>query len=357
MSTVEHSVPSELLLGWDLDIGRWQEAYITEFEAGAVVERTYWDRPKRTYNGTFCDWGLEGAAYNSRLRQWQRFLEHVRNKRSAFYLPEVLTEQHDNVLLGYGDGSRTVFPYPVVGGAIWTVDNFVMVDGTPSTSAPTYVANALPEACAACSSISATYLTAVGGATFGLETWDTRDGIYGLFGLPATPLPYGHSIPLAQCPVADANEVWTAMVSFKGNGTFKLEIIFYDGGGSPIGTPASTTQVGDWTRWYDLSKTDTGPTGAKKVGMQLTRTVGSGENWLVGAQGLTRGNAARWWLPSAGMYNVHLASAPSAGATVTASFLGKRIVRARLDNSKIASSREALGDTIANFSAIEDWEV
>lgn len=355
MSTVEHSIPAELLLGWDLDIGRWQEAHVTEGEAGAVVERTYWDRSKRTFRGNFTDWGLEGAAYNARLRQWHRFLEHVKNRRSAFYLPEVLTEQHDNVLLGYGDGTRTVFPYPVAGGAIVTTDNMAMVDGTIQPTAAAYVANALPEICAACSDVSATYLTAVGGANFGASTWETRDGLYAIFGNPGT-LPYGHEIPWAQLPLAAEGQVWIAMCSLKGNGTFKLEIIFYTAGGTEIGTPESTTQAGTWTQWYDVAKSATAPATTAKVGMRLTRTAGGAENWLVGAQGLARGNAARWWLPSAGMYNVHLAAAPSAGATVTASFLGKRIVRARLDDSKITSGREALGDTTAGFSAIEDWE-
>lgn len=355
MSTVEHSVPAAINLAWDLEIGRWQESFVSELEDGSAVERTYWERAKRTYSGDFSDWKM-GTTFNENLRSWDRFLTHVRNKRSSFYLTEAVAESHDNILLGYGNGTRTVFPYPVVGGAIATQTNMVMVDGKSDATATVYVANALPEICADCSSAAAAYVTAIGGATFSLAEWESRDGLYSLYCNPGT-LPYGHEIPVAQRPAAAAGQVWTATASVKGNGTFLLEIVFYTGGGVAIAPVASTSQAADWTRWYDVSKTDTAPATTATVGVRLTRTAGGAENWLVGAQGLARGDVARWWLPSAGMYNVILASAPSAGAIVTTSFLGQRIVRCRMNNSKLNARREARGDALVPFEAVEEWEV
>lgn len=356
MAVVEHALPSDLDLAWDLEIGRWQETYVTEFEAGKVVERTFWDRPKRTYRGRFTEWALAGGSYNDKLRQWQRFLAHIRNKEDAFYLTEVLTEQHDNVLLGYGDGTRTVFPYPVTGASHDDGTNIIFVDGVPQTSLATiFDANTLSDDCATCTSAAAS-MAGFGTLVAGTQEWATRDGLTATQIRSVTPSA-GHTLPTAERQTASPGEVWVAMLSVIGAGTFTLELLYRDAGGSILGTPASTpATVVTWAAWTDLSISGTAPAHTALADLRFTCTAGGATGYSFDCQGLARGNVARWWLPSVGMSNAILSSAPAAGASVTTSFLGRRIARVRMNETRIESSREAIGDASASFSAIEDWE-
>jgi len=328
MADVAHTVPAVItaLDGSTFGFER-PGLQITPFDAGPHRSRDWLGYNLRTYELDPSLWQSSTTA----LEEWSTFWHHIDGGGGVGYIVEPVSETHrDLVCGGLGDGSKTTFPIPVVSPSSVTV----FVDGVPQESSAYTIhsaANLLDDA-AAIGADADEYTT-----TDGTDSAVTGVSFDGLSCIKV--VPDGGAKPLIRTTdygTVTATESYTAVAACIATASsaqdYRATITWYTGASVYIsvlaGSDVSVT-AGDWAV---VSGTLTAPATAEHAhpGCQRNDTVGT-DTYYADCFAVCPGDYDRWHLPSQSPGLVEFASAPAAGARITATATGCRVSRCRFE--------------------------
>jgi len=324
---------------------------ISQFDAGPTRSRDWLGYNLRTYDLDPSLWQSGTTA----LQEWSAFWHHIGGGSEAGYIVEPVSETHrDLVCGGIADGTQTTFPIPVVAPTAVTM----FVDGAPYFSGSYAVhssSNLLTDARASCLysagwlDTNCTAATATGVSLDGLSCIQvTPDG----GGAPKVEPSTGTS-------GATAGESYTAVAGVLPRVTdnYRVSIFWYTAAGAYLSTTNGSYTSCAAGSWTTLSVSGTAPATAEKLSIGVYREDLGVEFFFVDCLALIPGDYTRWHLPSQSPGLIEFATAPAAGARITATATGKRVSRCRFEPGSSWRVTGAGHAASRSIRAVEDIEV
>jgi hypothetical protein len=328
---------------------------ITPFDAGPHRSRDWLGYNLRSYNINPSVWQSSTTA----LEEWSAFWHHIDGGGGVGYIMEPVSEAHRNLVCGgIADGSQTTFPIPVKTPTSVTV----FVDGVPQESSAYTVhsaANLLGDDDLASCVDSADWSTSNGSDATAAGV--SLDGISSNKVIPSgagVPRMYHLAIKISGF---SAGETYTGIVSVlptaATSDNYRAELVWFTTGDAYISSSTSTYTATPPGAWTTYSITATAPATTAKAVMAVQREDTGTEPFYGDCFALCPGDYTRWHLPSQAPGLVEFASAPAAGARITATATGQRVTRCRFEPGSSWSLSSAGHASSRSIRAIEDVEV
>lgn len=363
--SVEHNLPAELYFNQGIQVGETRKAFVAQYDSGPSTSRTYWDRERRTYRGSFIAFPGDG----SNLERWRVFLRQIEHRKTVFWINDQVSENHRHMLLETANGTRSTYVLPVmaatnvgvfddevwVGTGLYTVHSVCnrltdlqanATSGTGGISAYSGVSGTTP-------TVARHVYESCDGLTCFLVTAESISPIPTNQGLRVTP---------ANTVAVTAGREYTGMASFRArvdaNKTGVVAIQWFDGSKVYI-SESSASGTFNATTWTQVTKTATAPSGAAFAGIRASMTDAATAPFYVGCLGLAPGDLTRWFLPSASPSAVEWTGSPvpASGSILTAYATGKRVCAVRLSDEATVWTYTSMGHArVTSFEAVEEWQ-
>ena len=327
MADIAHTVPAIVTANDGSTFGFERPGLqITQFDAGPTRSRDWLGYNLRAYDLDPSLWQSSTTA----LQEWSAFWHHIGGGSECGYIVEPVSETHrDLVCGGLGDAAQTTFPIPVVAPTSVTV----FVDGVPQEAAAYTVhsvANILSDAEATCSDADAVV------ADSGSDVVVTGVSADGLSCIKVTPSDANPVLRQSVYIAVTTGEVYTAVAAIlntdTADETFDIRIAWSTSDNSYISTDDSSDYTIEAGTWTAKSVTATAPALAAKAFVYPRFLAGATpEPFYVDCMAMNRGDYTRWHLPSQSPGLIEFATAPAAGARITATATGKRVSRCRFE--------------------------
>jgi len=260
--------------------------------------------------------------------------------------------------VGLGDASQTTFPIPVVAPTSVTV----FVNGVPQESSAYTVHSAanLMNDDKYASPVSADDFSSVN-ATDASSAGVSRDG---LSCLKVTPAGTGTDVRSfsnhAGAGAVSVGSDYTAVVSVLESKSaprdFKVLIRWIDAGLTFISNSEGSAVTATTGEWLVYSYTATAPASAAFAAAGIWETNDDADPFYLDCFAVCPGDYTRWHLPSQSPGLVEFATAPAAGARITATATGCRVSRCRFEPGsswRVSSAGHAAARSIRAVEVIE----
>jgi hypothetical protein len=364
---IEHSIPPDSYLLAPGNPGFLRDAKVINGMTGKRDTLTFWDDNKRTASGTLA---LPDTTNAERLLEL--FFQQVRSQYlnehpGQFWLLEDESRVHSPKLrCGAGDGSRTTFVVPLVGGSAMTFFDA----RTPQESGVTFhqIANLGTNNQATLSGGNTTgWIPLVGGATetLSIESGFALDGIYCLKVTPGAGAEANHTAmwdnDSAYVPVT-AGEVYTGtahVLAESDSEEYVARIAFYQSDGTFIstvtGTAVTATNKGTW---YGLtfSTPATAPALAARAVLLVQRNTSSSTIFWVDGCAINPGDLKSVYYPAQSPGAVEFTAAPTSGNVIECSGTGQLTTLVAFDKQRDRYRVDGAAIPLADrFATTEVW--
>jgi len=327
---------------------------ITQFDAGPTRSRDWLGYNLRAYDLDPSLWQSGTTA----LQEWSAFWHHIGGGSECGYIVEPVSETHrDLVCGGIADGTQTTFPIPVVSPSSVTV----FVDGVPQESSAYTVhsaANLEVDSVAEFSDVTDMTLTAASGAD---STGVSLDGLSCVKITPAggtNPNVESKNIVSVSGEVEYTCAVWVLCTNSSAQ-NFRCGIYWYENISTYTSSSSSANvSIDAADGWTAITLTATSPAVATLAKIYAYRNDTTGTDpFYLDCFALNPGDYTRWHLPSQSPGLIEFASAPAAGARITATATGKRVSRCRFEPGSSWRVTGAGHAASRSIRAVEDIEV
>ena len=333
MADIAHTIPAivTVLDGSSFGFAR-PGMQQTAFISGRYLSRDWHGYDVREYDLNPSIWQSGTTA----LEQWSAFWHHINGGADEGYIVEPLSETHRELICGgLGDGTKTTFPIPVKTPTSVTV----FVNGVPQASTAYTVhskANLHITDAGAYPSSTDDYGVEGSGNAIAISTGVSATG---LSSAKITAAGTAAALCLAKDasghkPPVTAGETYTIVcpvMATAASNQYKLRIRYYTSAPAYVGADTSgalDAAVGEWTVLSYTGEADATSTYATT---NVYQNVSEADVFYVGGFALNPGDYDRWHLPSQSPGLVEFATAPAAGARITATATGQRIARCRFE--------------------------
>ena len=325
---------------------------ITPFDAGPHRSRDWLGYNLRAYDINPSLWQSGTTA----LQEWSAFWHHIEGGGGVGYIAESVSETHrDLVCGGIADGTQTTFPIPVVTPTSVTV----FVGGVPQESSAYTVhsaANLASDNIAQCSNDSYSV------ADVGSRAVSTGASLDGLASEKVTPAgganPSLHTTYITGVSVGDVYTAVTGVLATTSGENYRAIIAWLTGAYAYIDAPAGSdvsVVAGDWTPLY-VTATAPATAAVAIIYAQCHEADPGTDPFYVDCFALCPGDYDRWHLPSQAPGLVEFATAPAAGARITATATGTRVSRCRFEPGsswRVSSAGHAASRSIRAVEVVE----
>lgn len=293
-------------------------------------------------------------ASNNRLAMFEAFLDQTGLGNEVFWLHLPVSRKHRDLYCGpQGNGSRTVFPYPLTQSS----GEVITVGGEPKPSSD-YTLHA------AANVVSDEQASPEGGTTSEVETISSPSStisvIYGIAkwgiacykGVPAGSAS-GHGLQVKndstyRVPVSASTDyrVAAAILDLEA-ANWRTEVQFYTSGGAPTGSQVNGDNTAcSASAWTWIEDTMTSPADAATALIRVARQATSDKTWYVDCLATIPDEFDRWWYPSSAPGLIKFSSAPASLARVIAAATGELVVPVRLAQSGSGWSLVEIGHAV-----------
>lgn len=355
MASIAHTLPAVITVRDGAGVGFARPG----LQQTAFISGRYLSRDWHGYNVR--EYDLEPTMWQSgttALEEWSAFWHQIDGAGGEGYLVEPVSEIHRSLLCGgLGDGTKTTFPVPALAPTSVTV----FVNGVPQESSAYTVhsvANEASDALASCAD-DATYT--VDNGTHADVTGVSLDGLSCIKITPAggaAPELRGTSRITGITASTEYTSLGWVLCTNASAQNYRARILWYTSGASYISASAgSDVAIDSADGWTAVSVTATAPATAAEASVRVQRNDTSGTvPYYVDCLALNSGDYDRWHLPSVAPGLIEFATAPAAGARITATATCRRVTRCRFEPGSrwtLTSPGHAVGRSIRAVEVVE----
>jgi hypothetical protein len=328
MADVAHTMPAAVLAKEGTTVGFARPGLqVTPFVSGRILTRDWHGYNIREY-------GIDPILFDASdttLEEWETFWHQIDGGAEAGHVVEAISGTHRKLLCGgLGDGSKTTFPIPVVAPTSVTV----FVNGVPQESSA-YTLHT------AANMLDDNYANPTDAGDYsdtnGSDEIVTGVSVSGLRCLKFTPDGVGSTEAIANNTGVSVSvgESYTALAACLETASsarnFRVGIRWYDSGPSYLSTSWGTntaSPTGTWTMYSSGANAAVASAAYARPVVQCYAT-GTTDICYHDCFAICPGDYTRWHLPSQAPGLIEFASAPAAGARITATATGQRATRCR----------------------------
>lgn len=353
--TLERSMPYGSYMLAPINFDRYKPVMRQESAMGKVAKHTRFRRSKFSYDGSLVmPDDVDSRALMSVFLHQTDSLKTNRN--DYFWVYEDVEEFYPELYCGVGDGSKTSFIVPLIGGS----EVSIFVDDVIQETGYTFheESNYLTDQEASVIDGDASEFYPVGVISLSAVRSQSLDGMYSIKATPPSPAANLGLYTMGYNPVTVGNNYFGAAwyIGLGGSLTVRTDILWYNGSYSLIGTSTGTGVTLQDNIWKESICEDVAPASSVYARLQCRRITSSENPFWIDCMSLGPGDLDAYFIPTYCPGVVEFDSAPSSGEVITCSGLGKLTTRSEFIDGTQGMQIMANGDVLVRrFRTIELW--